>query len=128
MGSKQKTKILIIDDDANMVRALATRLEGEGYECVTATSRRQGLVRFRRGRFDLVITDMIMPRPDGFSLVDMIREVGTVPMIVVTGFARNRPPFLAEFNDVAFLAKPFEWDRLGELVARAVGKRGKAAA
>lgn len=128
MGSRQKAKILVIDDDANMVRALAARLEEAGYNCVTATSRRQGLVRFRRGRFDLVITDMIMPRPDGFSLVDMIREVGAVPIIVVTGFARNRPPFLAEFADVAFVAKPFEWDRLRQVIERTLTCRTRKAA
>ncbi|MHC4716893.1 MAG: response regulator [Planctomycetota bacterium] len=116
MGSRKPAKILIIDDDASMVRMLAARLGDDGYDCVTATSRKQGLSRFRQGRFDLVITDMIMPKPDGFSLVDMIREVGEVPVIVVSGYARNRPPFLSEFCDVAFVSKPFDWRRLSDLV------------
>jgi len=128
MASRRTAKILIIDDDARMVRALATRLEEAGYACVTATSRKQGLVRFRQERFDLLITDMIMPKPDGFSLVDMIREVGAVPVIVITGFAQNRPPFLAEFADVAFLAKPIDGEHLCETVRRALEPRPRAVA
>ena len=128
MATNKPAKILIIDDDASMVRALAIRLGELGYECVTATSRKRGLARFRQARFDMVITDMIMPKPDGFSLLDMIREVGDVPIIVITGYARNRPPFLMEFADVGFVSKPFDWGRLAqEIESRLTPSKAPAA-
>jgi len=126
MGADASQTILIIDDDESLLRAISTRLTSLRYHCVTAGSAEEGLEQFRLGRIDLVITDVIMPKSDGFSLLLKIREVSTVPIIVITGFAGKRPPFLRRFPDVKFFSKPFDWERLVELVEAELAVRGTA--
>jgi DNA-binding NtrC family response regulator len=116
MGDDTSQAILIIDDDESLLRAISTRLSSLRYHCVTAGSAEEGLEQFRLGRIDLVITDLVMPQSDGFSLLLKIREVSTVPIIVITGFASKRPDFLRRFPDVKFFSKPFDSESLTELV------------
>ena len=91
----EKPKILVVDDEEEFVEAISTRLSAEGFECVAASNGEDGFSRFQAGGIDLVITDVIMPMSDGFSMVEWIRQVSDVPIIVITGYDRCREPFLA---------------------------------
>lgn len=108
--------VLIIDNDEGIVRAIQTRLEFLGYRCATACSGAQGISRYRDGGIDLVITDLNMPAGDGVTVVSTLREIGPVPIIVVTGFRDEFTRRLREFDDVTTVEKPFESSHLVDLV------------
>ena len=127
MDDKDAPRILIIDDDEDLLRALSTRLNGLGCHCVTAGGVEEGLGQFRLGRIDLVITDVMMPPSDGLLLLLKIREIGTVPIIIISGLTRERPSFLTGFPDIQFFSKPFDAEQLIESVQAELALRGAAA-
>ena len=116
MSDKHTPTILIIDDDEDIARAMSIRLGSLGYDCVTAHDGEAGLERFHRGGIDLVITDVNMPRRSGFDVGETIWKVSDVPIIFITGFVENYPPFLAGEGGITFVFKPIDWKHLLHLV------------
>ena len=84
--------LLVVDDDAEFARGLASELAAQGYETVMAADGRQGLEVFSARHPDLVVTDDAMPRLDGFGLIEAIRRADWTPIIVlsVRGSERNQ--------------------------------------
>lgn len=84
---EQARKILVVDDDPRLLRALADLLEGSGHAVATAASGAEGLVRFEAEAADLVITDLGMPGMTGWELAERIkaRSPGT-PVFLLTGW------------------------------------------
>lgn len=68
-----KKKILIIEDEKDFVTAISVLIEAEGFEVFTASDGMEGLEKIRKGEFDLIITDVMMPKMDGFKLCRMIK-------------------------------------------------------
>ncbi len=112
----EKPKILIVDDEEELVEAISTRLSAEGFECVAASNGEDGFSRFQAGGIDLVITDVIMPMSDGFSMVEWMRQVSDVPVIVITGYEQCHEPFLADFPRIKIISKPYNSEELLRLV------------
>ncbi len=77
-------RILVVDDDLYARQALMERLRSRGYEVKGAEDGLQALHHLQRERFDLVITDIQMPRMDGIALLHEIRGKGYAPVIVQT--------------------------------------------
>jgi two-component system, OmpR family, response regulator RpaB len=82
-------KILVIDDDPDIVDALFVLLEGEGYEVVSAGDGEEGLSRIREENPDLIILDLLMPRLDGYGVCKTLQDPrwskwNDVPIIVLT--------------------------------------------
>ena len=127
MSHTARPRVLIIDDDEDMARALSIRLGSLGYDCVTAHDGEAGLERFRQGGIDLVITDVNMPRQSGFDVGETIRKAGDVPIIVITGFAETFPPFGVGAGGITFVFKPINWKRLLRLVEAKLGVKGAGA-
>ncbi|MCP3905377.1 MAG: response regulator [Planctomycetes bacterium] len=114
--STHAPRILIVDNDERIVRAIASRLENLGYECETACCGTEGLEGFRRQPHDLVITDLNMPAGDGIGLTEAVRALSPVPIIVITGFEAAYRPRLDQFENIAVLQKPFDTTDLIDLV------------
>src|SRR5690242_10507657 len=81
-----KKRILIIEDDVKVARALGVRLSAAGYEVLEARNGLEGLQRAIKERPDLVITDIWMPVGIGFSIMQRLHTLGLekVPIIVLT--------------------------------------------
>ena len=128
MSSDRQPKILIIDNDEDLLRALDRRLDSLGYHCQTANSGTQGLSEFSYGDYDLIITDLNMPSLDGVGLVKKIREFSVVPVIIITGFRKEYASRLDQYSDITILRKPFEANQLIDLVTTelALGRTRKA--
>ncbi|MBT8484563.1 MAG: response regulator [Phycisphaerales bacterium] len=109
-------RILIIDNDEELLRAIAARLEHNDYECATASSGAQGLSIFADEPVDLVITDLNMPGGDGVAVVEEIRRSSAVPIIVITGFSTDYRERLRHLAHVSCLRKPFDTAVLLELI------------
>jgi len=124
----EKPKVLVVDDEEELVEAISTRLSAEGFECVAASNGEDGFSRFQAGGIDLVITDVLMPMSDGFSMVEWIRQVSDVPVIVITGYERCREPFLSYFPEIKCLGKPYNSDQLVGLVQAELAGHGSTTA
>jgi DNA-binding response OmpR family regulator len=122
MNSSDKRTILVIDDDADLTRALTKRLGSMGYRCVAAASGAQGLAEFRAGPIDLVISDLNMPGGDGVALAETIRRASDVPIIFVTGFRADFKRRLRHIENVTTLQKPFDSRDLIDLITTTLGE------
>jgi two-component system, OmpR family, KDP operon response regulator KdpE len=76
--------ILVVDDEPRMIRFIRMNLELEGYQVVEARNGVQALEQLRQHVPDLVIMDVMMPELDGFETLRMIREISTVPVVLLT--------------------------------------------
>ncbi len=124
MGDADSPRILIIDNDEGMVNAVTTRLEAEGYRCVTAHTGAQGLAEFSDDAIDLVVTDLNMPSLDGADLIQRLRRQSDVPIIVITGFSREYADQLAGASNITIVEKPFEAQAFLDLVTTALAMIG----
>jgi two-component system KDP operon response regulator KdpE len=100
--------ILVVDDEKRMVEFIRMNLELEGYRVATANNGLEALERLRDDLPDLVLLDVMMPQMDGFEALQRIREVSTVPVIMVT--VRGEEPDLVrglELGADDYIAKPF---------------------
>ncbi|QCJ44663.1 response regulator transcription factor [Bacillus sp. S3] len=79
-----KYKVLIADDEEQMLMLVGSYLEKEGYETVTAVDGKEVLAQWEHGAFDMVILDIMMPKMDGFTVCQKIREVSKIPIIMLT--------------------------------------------
>ena len=109
--------ILIVEDEATLGRVLCDALRGQGYDVTLATNGAEGFETFKSKHIDLVIADIMMPKMDGLTMVEMLRKMDNGVEVlflsarsgaedVVEGFRRGG-------ND--YLRKPFSLD---ELIAR----------
>ncbi len=103
-------KILVIDDDADMVTYLTTLLEDNGYTTISATNGREGLEAIRKERPDLVSLDLQMPNQTGTDFYRNLvkdKELAETPIIVVSGKAGRH---LAVKKPAAIFEKPIDKD------------------
>jgi DNA-binding NarL/FixJ family response regulator len=109
-------RLLVVDDEPNLLRAVAASLRTEGYEVVTARSGRDALVRVAESVPDLIISDIRMPGMDGYQLAGQLRassRTAIVPIIFLTAkdeTADRVAGFRAGVD--AYITKPFEPDEL----------------
>jgi len=78
------TRILVVDDDESIRTTLAQHLRAEGFDIVDAGDGTEGTERFAATKPDLVLSDLAMPRADGFELIRRIRAVSETPIIVLS--------------------------------------------
>ena len=82
-------KILIIEDERPLARALELKLTHVGFETKTAVNGEEGLAILQKESFDLILTDLVMPKVDGFAVLTALREHGnTTPVIVLTNLSQ----------------------------------------
>jgi two-component system response regulator GlrR len=119
----ESPQILIVDDDARLLRLLALRLESEGYTVATAGSGAAALAALERGRPQFVLTDMRMPELDGMELLTRIQDqYPGVPVAIMTGHGDIPDAVRAtQAGAVDFLTKPVDDERLLELLRRHLG-------
>jgi CheY-like chemotaxis protein len=121
----EHARVLVADDSDQLVEIISLWLEDAGYEVVRATTGRQALDAASVHPPDVAIVDLIMPPPDGFTLIDALRRLPSSPeIIVMTGIAD--PQRLRRADDlgaVAVLRKPVSEDVILAAVAVAFTRR-----
>lgn len=109
-------KILVVDDEKNIVDIVAFNLHKEGYEVVVARDGEAALTAFNQEQPDLVLLDIMMPKMDGFETCKKIREKSQVPIIMLTARAEEVDKVLGlELGADDYVVKPFG---VRELLAR----------
>lgn len=117
-------KILIIDDDQEIVESMQVALEAQGYRVFCGCDGNQGLTLTERENPELVILDMMMPKRSGFLVLEKLRRTLRVPVriIMITANEGNRHKQYAETLGVDdYIRKPFPMDRLLNSVRRLIG-------
>lgn len=102
-------RILVVDDDPNISELLNIYLEKEGYEVRTAADGNEGVALFKAYSPDLVLLDIMMPRKDGWQVCREIREISSVPIIMITAKGETNDKVLGlELGADDFIVKPFD--------------------
>ena len=127
MAQTRPLRILVVDDDPAMVGAITALVGTEGHQVMTAYDGLTAVKRFREEDPDLVLLDLAMPGPDGFTVIGQLRAVGNAPVVVVSGESAEAAKVKAlGIGADDYLVKPFG---KAELLARisAVMRRVDAA-
>ena len=117
-------RVLLVDDDAEIVESMRTVLASKGYEILVARDGNQGILMAERENPDLVVLDMMMPKRSGFLVLERLRRSHPVPMrvIMITANEGSRHKAYAEMLGVDdYIRKPFAMDRLLGSVERLLG-------
>lgn len=113
-------KVLIIDDDARNIFALAATLKSRQYQSVSANSAEQGLAFLNNDTdINIVLIDMMMPDMDGYEAIPKIKERHNVPVVAVTAQAMlgDREKCIQVGAD-EYISKPINVDTLFECLAK----------
>lgn len=113
-------RVLLVDDDPEIVDTMKTVLETKGYDILVARDGNQGLAMAEREQPDLVVLDMMMPKRSGFLVLERLRKNKKPPrVIMITANEGSRHRAYAEMLGVdEYIRKPFAMDKLIESVNR----------
>lgn len=117
----KRQRVLIVDDDQEIVESVRFALEANDFEVLIARDGNQGLAMAEKEDPDLVILDMMMPKRSGFLVLEKLRRTRPVPLrvIMITANEGSRHKAYAEMLGVDdYIRKPFAMDRLMESVKR----------
>jgi DNA-binding NtrC family response regulator len=117
-------KILVVDDDAIVIKSCKRILEAEGFEVLTVPSADEALEIIRKYDFDLLLLDVKMPKHDGMFLMREIKkDLPDAPIIVMSGYPT--PETIADvlkLGATQFIPKPFKPDELVKLIRQVIQK------
>lgn len=120
-------RILVVDDEDRMVRFIRLNLEHDGFRVFEAYRGSQALEQLRTSLPDLIILDVMMPDMDGFEVLRMVREISTVPVIMLTAKSEEDDRVRGlELGADDYITKPFSPRELVSRV-RAVLRRSESA-
>ena len=118
-------KILIVDDEPEIVDVLSARLETQGYEIVTGSNGEEALQKAKEQSPDLIICDVMMPPPNGFQVCRTIKddpELKDIPVILLTAKAAESDKFWGtESRADEYITKPYNSDELLSKVKNLLG-------
>ena len=121
-------RILVVDDEERMVRFIRLNLEHDGFRVAEAFNGAQAINKIRTNMPDIVLLDVMMPDMDGFEVLKIIREVGSVPVIMLTAKSEEDDRVRGlELGADDYITKPFSPRELVSRV-RAVLRRTETAA
>ena len=120
-------KILVVDDDAELVQVTSNTLRSKLYDVVVAYNGEEGLEKAKKERPDLILLDIMMPVRDGFSAAEQFKKdeaLSKIPIIAITSFSESLgQPFDYQFDE--YINKPIRAKDLLNLVAKYLKKEGE---
>ena len=112
MEERPTAKILIADDEADILQLVGLRLKSSGYEVVTAVNGQETLTQVRAEKPDLIVLDLMMPKLDGYKVCRLLKfdaQFKEIPIIILSARMEPEDKKLAEECGAdAYLTKPFE--------------------
>ncbi len=119
-------KLLIVDDEKDLVETLTFRLEANGYEVIKAYDGQEGLDKAKKEKPDLIILDLMLPKMDGYKVCGLLKadsRYNKIPIVLFTARAQESDKKMGE--DVgadAYITKPFEPQVLLDKIKELIGK------
>lgn len=103
-----KTNILIVEDEESIREGISEYLSEAGYNIMVAEDGEEGINLFKENKFDLVVLDIMLPKLNGFGVLNKIREISNVPVIMLTAMSDDYTQIMS-FNEKAddYITKPF---------------------
>ena len=127
MLSKKATRIIIIEDDRDILDSLKEIIKSDGYEVDTASNGEEGIKKCRANSFDLALLDIKLPGMDGTEVLEILhKEFPEMVKIMITGYPslENAVASLKKGAD-AYLTKPVNPSRLLEVIDKKLSERSK---
>lgn len=117
-------KILVVDDEQDLLTTVSFRLEANGYQVITANDGQEGIDKVHREKPDLIILDLMLPKIDGYKVCRMLKfdqKYKHIPIILFTARAQESDKTLGlEVGADAYITKPFDsqalMDKIEELL------------
>jgi CheY-like chemotaxis protein len=123
-----KKTILVIDDVEENVEIVQKRLEHDGFSVVAAFDGEEGLNQMKRHKPDLVLCDIMLPKKDGWEVLESAHkdpDLNRIPVILMTAYTtiqfRGERDRAKELGAVDYLKKPFDLSEMSEMVKRHLG-------
>ncbi|MDD5432124.1 MAG: response regulator [Candidatus Omnitrophica bacterium] len=111
-----KKRILVVDDESQLVELIQMRLEANGFEVITAYNGQEALDKARQEKPDLIILDLMLPKIDGYKVCRMLKfdeKYKNIPVILFTARAQEDDIILGQkVGGDAYITKPFDPDAL----------------
>ncbi len=128
MNKKERTKILLVEDDLNLGFVIQDHLRNEGYHCDLEKDGYAGFQKFYTSTYDLCLLDVMLPKKDGFTLAEDIRKINAeVPLLFLTAKSMTEDKIKGfKLGADDYLTKPFSFDEL-DLRLKAILKRSRPA-
>ncbi|MBI2561031.1 MAG: response regulator, partial [candidate division NC10 bacterium] len=122
---EQRHKVLVVEDDHEMLALVCEHLESEGYRAAGTDRGAEAIARVRAEEFDVVLTDLRMPDVDGLEVLRAAREAQRdVPVILVTAFGSIETAIQAiRQGAYDYVTKPFALEEISLLVRKALEDR-----
>jgi DNA-binding NtrC family response regulator len=120
-------RILVIDDDDSVRDILSQMLKAKGHRVVAASGGEEGIEHFKNGNFDLVFTDLGMPKVSGWEVGKAIKGINPrIPVAMITGWGMELSRAKMSENGIDLvISKPFDFDRVLRLVSEALELKEK---
>lgn len=105
-----KYKVLIVDDEEEIVHSLKDHLELEGYSVDTALSAEEAFIMIKKDKYHIVLTDIVLPEMDGIELLRKIKEYDALTQVIMmTGYSTmDKTLSSLEFGANDYILKPFK--------------------
>jgi DNA-binding NtrC family response regulator len=126
MNNKSAIRLLIIEDNIEVLRSLGKYFTKKKYEVVTASNGLDGLKAFESDQegFDLVITDLVMPNISGVAIISMVKKKNPeTPVVAITGWGEHPEALATEARADLVLEKPIELDRMNQFISDLLDKK-----
>ena len=120
-----KEKILVVDDEADILELVRYNLSREGYHVTGTLTGEDALRKVRSDPFDLIILDLMLPGRDGIEICQQMRQVSDVPIIMITSRVGDKHRARAiELGVNDYLGKPYQDAQLLEAIRRQLEEKG----
>ena len=126
-GARKAKKILVVDDEPELVKALELRFSNEGFHVITAADGEEGLRKAKEEGPDLIILDIMLPKMDGYKVCNQLKSDARyqqIPIIMLTVKYQDKDK-IEGFKTGAdeYITKPFEFDELAKRVYNHLGMK-----
>ena len=127
MGSQNKIKLLLVDDEIDFLKAIAERLALKGFDVIAASNGREAIASAEKDLFDVVVVDFQMPGMDGTQVLKALKDRHRyLEIIMLTGHASiDSAVESTKLGAFKYLEKPYDFEKLVEVIKEAYEARLK---
>jgi len=121
-----KKRILLVEDETDLVRAMQVRLEAAGYDVLAAYDGQEALEKAKKEKPDLIVLDLLLPKMDGYKVCGLLKKdtrYAKIPIVILTAKAQEEDRKLGKELDAdAYITKPFDYQVILSKIEELIGE------